>query len=150
MVGTLALPTLRSYESQLVPHFRFYEGLANLGAAVGALIGEIDLRQAPMRLHVAHEHWKSDTARTDDEVRFDIVVQMDIGWHGGSPQESFQQTFKKAFTGSSRPRQKVYAFGVHAIMNSRERKKNIRTIPACVAYLHDRVPNCYSASILFA
>jgi hypothetical protein len=83
-----------------VLHFRFHDGLANLGTAVDAFIGEIDPGQAPMRLDVAHEHWKSDATRTDDEGRFDIIVLMGIGWHVGSPQESFQKTFKKAFTGS--------------------------------------------------
>ena len=79
------MPTLRSYESQLMPHVRLHDGLANLGAAVGAFIGEIDLRHAPMRLDVAHKHRKSDAARTDDEGWFGVVVMIDIGWHVGSP-----------------------------------------------------------------
>ena len=70
---------LRSYGSQLMPHVRFYDGAANLGAAVGAFIGEIDLRHAPVRFDVAHIHWKSDAARTDDEGRFGVVVMMQRG-----------------------------------------------------------------------
>ena len=80
------MPTLRSYGSQLMPHFGLHDGPADLGAAVGAFISEFDLRHAPMRLDVAHIHRKSDAARTDDEGRFGVVVMMDIGWHVGSPQ----------------------------------------------------------------
>jgi 2-polyprenyl-3-methyl-5-hydroxy-6-metoxy-1,4-benzoquinol methylase len=39
-----------------------------------------------MRLDVAHEHWKSDTTRTNDKSRLDVVVTMDVGWHVGTPQ----------------------------------------------------------------
>jgi hypothetical protein len=48
-----------------------------------------------MRLDVAQIHRQSDTARTKDEGRFDIVVMMDIGWHVGSLPK---KTLKKAFT----------------------------------------------------
>ena len=74
-----------------MPHFRLHHGPANLGAAVGAFISEIDLRHAPMRLDVAHIHRNSDAARTKDEGGFNIVM-MDIGWHVGSPQEDTQES----------------------------------------------------------
>src|SRR5262245_42285174 len=61
----------------LMPHFRLYDGSANFSAAVRAFIGEVDFRHAPMRLDVAQIHGQSDAARTNDEVRFDIVVMMD-------------------------------------------------------------------------
>ena len=86
------MPTLRLH---LMPRFRLHDGLANLGAAVGAFISEFDLRHAPMRLDIAHIHWNSDATRTDDEGRFGIVVLMDIGWHVGSLPK---KTLKKAFT----------------------------------------------------
>src|SRR5882724_13440967 len=73
--------------NSLMPQLRLHHGLANLGAAVGAFIGEVDLRHAPMRLDVAHEHRKSDAARTNDEGWLCVIVIMDIGWHVGSPQE---------------------------------------------------------------
>ena len=75
-----------------MPHVRLHDGPANLSAAVGAFIGELDLRHGPMRLDVAHKHRKSDAARTDDEGRFGVVVMMDIGWHVGSPQEYAQES----------------------------------------------------------
>ena len=74
---------------KLMPQ-RLHDGLANFGATVGAFIGEVDLRHAPMRLDVTHKHRKSDAARTDDERRFDAVM-MDVGWHVGSPQEDIQE-----------------------------------------------------------
>src|SRR5437899_1447065 len=92
MVARFALPTLRIHGSRLVPQFRLHDGLANLGAAVGAFIGEVDLRHAPMRLDVAHIHLKSDAARTNDEGWLCVIVIMDIGWHVGSPQEDTQES----------------------------------------------------------
>ena len=74
------------------PQLRLDHGLANFGATIGAFIGEVDLRHAPMRLHVPDEHRKPDAARTDDEGRFGVVVMMDIGWHVGSPQEDTQES----------------------------------------------------------
>src|SRR4051812_46910529 len=79
--------------AELVPQLWLDHSLANLGATVGAFIGELDLRHGPMRLDVAHEHWKANTARTNHEGRLDIVVRMDIGWHVGSPQGNFQAAF---------------------------------------------------------
>ena len=75
---------------KLMPKLWLHDGLANFGATVGALIGEVDPRHAPMRLDVAHIHWKSDSARTDDECWLGVVVMMDRGWHVGSPQENAQ------------------------------------------------------------
>jgi hypothetical protein len=117
---------------KLMPQLRLHDGLSNFGAAVGAFIGEVDLRHAPMRLDVAHIHRKSDTARTDDKGRFDIVM-MDIGWHVGSPQEDTQESIHQW----SLTRSAAYASGAPAIMNSREHRQNVPTIPACVANLHD-------------
>jgi hypothetical protein len=92
MVGTpAALPT-RHHSSRLVPQLRLHDGLADLGAAVGAFIGEVDLRHGPMRLDVTHIHFKSDATRTDDEAGLDFVVMMDVGWHVGSPQEDTQES----------------------------------------------------------
>jgi hypothetical protein len=79
-----------------MPQFRLHDGLANLGAAVGAFIGEVDLGHAPVRLDVAHKHWQSNAARTNHEGRFGIIVLMDIGWHVGSPQESFQKNIQES------------------------------------------------------
>ena len=77
---------------KLMPKLWLHDGLANFGATVGALIGEVDPRHAPMRLDVAHIHFEPHTARTDDEARLDIVVMMDVGWHVGSPQEDTQES----------------------------------------------------------
>ena len=128
MVGTLrfAHPTIVA----LMPQFRLDHGLSNFGAAVGAFIGEVDLRHAPMRFDVPHIHRNPDAARTDDEGRFGIVVMMDIGWHVGSPQQKHSPV---ALTRHEHTPRRA-----NAIMNSREHRKNSRTIPACVTDLHDR------------
>src|SRR4051794_15253906 len=68
-----------------MPRLRLHHGLLYFRAAVGAFIGEVDLRQAPVRLDIAHEHGKSDATRTDHESRLDIVVMMNVGWHVGTP-----------------------------------------------------------------
>jgi hypothetical protein len=71
-----------------VPLLRLEDRLLYFRAAIGAFIGEFDLRHAPMWLDIAHEHWKSNAARTNDESRLNIVVMMDIGWHvGNSPRK---------------------------------------------------------------
>ena len=85
------MPTLRSYGWELMPRLRLHDRLPDFGAAVGAFVGEVDLRHAPVRLDVAHIHRKPDAAWTDDEGRFEIIVLMDIGWHVGSPDESIHQ-----------------------------------------------------------
>jgi hypothetical protein len=65
--------------------FRLGYGLPDFGAAVGALIDEIDLRQAPMRFYFSHKHRKqSDAAGTDNRGCLDFVM-LDVGWHIGSP-----------------------------------------------------------------
>src|SRR5882757_2263145 len=67
---------------------RLDHGLLYFRTAVGAFIGEVDLRQAPMRLDGAHEHRKSDATRTNDESRLDVIVMVDIGWHVRTPHGS--------------------------------------------------------------
>ena len=47
-----------SARGRLMPPFGLGHGLPDFGAAVGALIDEVDLRHAPMRLDVAHIHRK--------------------------------------------------------------------------------------------
>jgi hypothetical protein len=85
MVGTpAALPT---YDLPLMPQLRLHNGLANFGAAIGALIGEVNLGLVPMRFDVADIHWKPDTARTKDETWLNAIM-MNIGWHVGSPHGS--------------------------------------------------------------
>src|SRR2546430_15603620 len=68
---------------------RLDHGPTDFGTTVGAFIGEVDLRHAPMRFDVPHMHRKPDAARTNDESRLDIVVMMDIGWHLDSPTKAF-------------------------------------------------------------
>ena len=67
---------------------RLHDRLPNFGAAVGAFIGEIDLRHAPVRLDVPYKHRKPDAARTNDEGRLDVIVMVNIGWHVGTPHGS--------------------------------------------------------------
>jgi hypothetical protein len=75
----------------LVSQLRLDHGLAKLGATIGAFIGELDLRHAPMRLDVPNKHRKPDAARANDEGRLDVIVMVDIGWHRYSPQRSIHQ-----------------------------------------------------------
>ena len=95
-----ALPFLRQYAPQhddagpcavpfaalrnLVQQFRLGHRLPDLRAAVGAFIGEVDLRHAPMRCDVPDVHRQALTAWADHEGWFGVVM-VDIGWHVGSP-----------------------------------------------------------------
>jgi hypothetical protein len=72
-----------------VPQLRLDHGLAKLGATIGAFIGELDLRHAPMRLDIPNKHRKPDAAWTNDEGWLDVIVLVDIGWHLYSPQGKF-------------------------------------------------------------
>ncbi len=110
--------------------FRLCHGLLDFSAAVRALIGEVDLRHAPMRLDVPDEHRKPDAARTNDESRLDVVM-MNIGWHVGTPHGSIHL--------SPLTRTPAYAAPPNAIMNSCEHRKNGRTILSRVTDLHNRV-----------
>ena len=73
----------RPYEN-LVQQFRLGHRLPDLRAAVGAFIGEVDLRHAPMWCDVLDVHRQARTAWADHEGWFGIVM-VDIGWHVGSP-----------------------------------------------------------------
>jgi hypothetical protein len=65
--------------------FRLGHGLPDFGATVGALIDEVDLRHAPMRLDLSDIHRKqSNAAGADNRGRLDLVM-LDVGWHIGSP-----------------------------------------------------------------
>src|SRR4051812_26588133 len=86
-----ALPTLRDLrDPMLVRRLRLDHRLPDLHPAVGAFIGEVDLRQAPVRFDILHIHGKAYAARTNDEGGFDVMMA-DIGWHVGSPQRSIHQ-----------------------------------------------------------
>src|SRR5882757_10221050 len=103
----------------LVRRLRLDHRLPDFNTAVGAFIGEVDLRQAPVRFDVLHIHGKPDTARTNDEGGFDVMMA-DIGWHVGSPQRSIHQW--------PQSRTKGYAAAAATIMNSCEHTKNSHTI----------------------
>ena len=53
--------------------------------AVGAFIGEVDLRRAPMWCGLLEVHRQVLTAWADHEGWFGVVM-VDVGWHVGSPQ----------------------------------------------------------------
>ena len=88
-----------------------------------------------MRLDIAHEHRKPDAARANHEGRFDIIVLMDVGWHVDSPPEILT---KESIRHWSPDRRETYASGARAILNSREHRQNVPTIPMRVACLHMR------------
>ena len=61
--------------------FRFGYGLPDFGAAVGALIDEVDLGHAPMRFDVPDVHReKPYAAGADDRSCLDLVM-LGVGWH---------------------------------------------------------------------
>ena len=68
----------------LVQQFWLGHRLPDLRAAVGAFIGEVDLRHDPMRCDVLDVHRQARTAWADNEGWFGVVM-VDIGWHVGSP-----------------------------------------------------------------
>src|SRR5260370_19551066 len=85
--GMCAGPAARGAAS-LVPQLRLGHGLPDFRAAVGAFIGEVDLRHAPMRFDVLDVHRKTDAARTNNEGWLGVFVMVNIGWHVGSPHGS--------------------------------------------------------------
>ena len=102
--------------------------LPNLGATVGAFIGEVDLRHAPMWCDVLDVHRKALTAWTDHEGWFGVVM-VDICWHVGSPIRH----------SPPRPETSV-RLRCCIIMMSCERRGNDRAFPARVTILHDPTP----------
>ena len=97
--------------------------------AVGAFIGEVDLRRAPLWCGVLEVHRQVLTAWADHEGWFGVVM-VDIGWHVGSP------TRQSAIV----PDPKAgYASAAATIMISCEHRENDRTFPARVTNLHDLI-----------
>jgi len=88
--GMRAGPARRS-AAGLVLQLRLGHRLPDFRAAVGAFIGEVDLRHAPMRFDIPHIHRKPDAAWTNDKGWLDVVVMVDIGWHVDTPHESIHQ-----------------------------------------------------------
>jgi hypothetical protein len=65
--------------------YRLRYRLPDFGAAVGALIDEVDLGHAPMGLNVSDKHrQKSQAAGAENRSVLSCVV-LDVGWHVGSP-----------------------------------------------------------------
>jgi hypothetical protein len=86
-----------------MPSFGLANGVPDLGAAIGALIDKVDLRQAPLRLDVSNIHrQQSDAAWTDDRCHLDLVMldiaMLDIGWHDASPSQQNGANFNPAPT----------------------------------------------------
>ena len=99
--------------------------LPHLRAALGAFIGKVDLRRAPMWCGLLEVHRQVLTAWADHEGWFGVVM-VDVGWHVGSP------TMDSA---SSPTRKPAYASAAATIMTSSERRGNDRAFPACVTNL---------------
>jgi hypothetical protein len=69
-----------------VPLQRPAHGLPDLGATIGTLENEVDLRNIPMRLDVSDIHrQQSKAAGTDNRRHFDDMLMLNVGWHIGSP-----------------------------------------------------------------
>jgi hypothetical protein len=65
--------------------FRLAYSLPDFAAAVGALIDEVDLRHAPMRLDVSHMHGQHSHATGAKNRNVLNFVVLYVGWHVGSP-----------------------------------------------------------------
>src|SRR5260370_19885731 len=117
--GLRAGPARRS-AADLVPQHRLGHCLSDFHAAVGAFIGEVDLRHAPMRFDVLDVHRNTDAARTNNESRLGVIVMVNIGWHVGSPHGS---THLSPLT-----RTAAHACAVPTIMNSCEVLNNASPI----------------------
>lgn len=71
-----------------VASLRLFDGLPDLGPAPGALIDEVDLGRAPVRLDFTHEHGKQAHAARADHRGGIGRVMLDISWHLGSPSQA--------------------------------------------------------------
>jgi hypothetical protein len=123
------LPTRTGERQNPVRRFRLGHRVPDLRAAVGAFIGEVDLRHAPMRCDVLDVHRQAYTAWADHEGWFGVVMT-DIGWHV-APQQGIQSVVP-----DPKP---AYASAAAIIMFSSEHRGNDRAFPACVTNLHDRL-----------
>ena len=111
----------------LMPLFRSCDGLPDLGAAVRALIDEVDLRHAPMGLDFPDIHGKqSHTAGADDGSVLALVM-LNEGWHVGSPLAA-----DAAVNLNPEP---AYRGRRQRLINSFERNENRRILSAGVAFL---------------
>src|ERR1700682_6742040 len=72
----------------LVPQLRLGHRLPDFGAAVGAFVGKVDLRHAPVRFNVLDVQRKAYAARTYDEGRLGVFMIVNIGWHVSTPRGS--------------------------------------------------------------
>jgi hypothetical protein len=101
--------------------------LADFGAAVGALIDEVDPGHAPMGFDLPDVHREqSHAAGAENRGRLNFAV-LDIGWHVGSPSQRKQR--------KPQPRANLIAYDRRPIINSFERIKNNHTLFVCVAFL---------------
>jgi hypothetical protein len=69
----------------LMPAFWFDDGVPDFGAAVGALVDEVDPGHAPVRFDVSHIHRKQSYAAGADDCSSLNLVMLDVSWHVGSP-----------------------------------------------------------------
>jgi hypothetical protein len=79
-----------------MPPFWLCHSLPDFGAALGALIDEVDLRHAPMGFDISDIHREHSNAAGTDDYSFLDFVMLDVGWHVGSP--SSQRKSGKNFT----------------------------------------------------
>jgi hypothetical protein len=82
-----ALPRRSAEAKTLVPSLRLANGLPDLGAAVRALIDEVDCRHAPMRLDLPDVHRKqSDATGAEDRGGLDFMM-VNVSWHVALPSQ---------------------------------------------------------------
>ena len=107
--------------------YRLRYRLPDFGAAVGALIDEVDLRHAPMGFDVSDEHGQQSQAAWADNRGFLNLMVMHVSWHVGSP------CIAKARSISAR--ELTYRVRSGPFINSSERMKNSSTLLAGVTVL---------------
>src|SRR3954468_16273564 len=112
----------------LMPPLRPSDGLPDLGAAIRALIDEVDLRHAPMGFDFPDIHRKqSHTAGADDRSVLALVM-LNVGWHVGSP--------LAADAAANLNPEPAYRGRRQRLINSFERNENRRILSAGVAFLY--------------
>jgi hypothetical protein len=70
--------------AQLVSPVWFGHSFPDFGAALRALVDEINLRHAPMGFNIANVHSETYAVGADDWGGLNFVM-LDVGWHVGSP-----------------------------------------------------------------
>ena len=68
-----------------MPTPRPCDGLPDLGAAIRALVDEVNLGHAPMGFNFPDKHGQQSYTAGADDRSILALVMLNVGWHVGSP-----------------------------------------------------------------